>query len=48
MWSSRPAAYPEGSTTRIEASGHYDGSDAWWVWLEGLHDVTTLEIASTR
>ena len=42
------AAYPDGSTTRIEASGHYDGSDAWWVWIEGLRDVAAFEIAWTR
>ena len=26
---------PEGSTGRVEQSGHANGGDAWWVWVEG-------------
>ncbi|RKX44909.1 MAG: hypothetical protein DRP64_05600, partial [Verrucomicrobia bacterium] len=34
----------EGATKRIDQSGHYEGSDACWIWVEGMQNITQLEL----
>lgn len=36
--------FPVGSTQRIERSGHADGQDAWWIWIEGMTEVDEVFI----
>lgn len=38
------AAFPNGSTQRIETSGHFHGKAARWIWVEDLRDVSNVEI----
>lgn len=37
-------ALPAGVKTRRVTSGSYHEADAWWVWVEGLTDVTELTL----
>jgi hypothetical protein len=35
---------PNGSTVRLDKSGTWNGKNAWWLWLENLHDVTGIKL----
>ncbi len=37
--------FPSGSKSRVEASGRFHQGPAWWVWIEGLSYISTLEIS---
>jgi len=32
------------STVRLDKSGIWNGKDAWWIWVENLHDITNLKL----
>lgn len=35
---------PTGSTVRLDRSGTWNSKDAWWIWVEGLRNVTELKL----
>ena len=35
---------PKGAKKRIDKSGHYKKKDAYWIWVEGMKDIKTLNI----
>jgi hypothetical protein len=39
------SSFPVGSAQRIEASGHFEGQSAWWMWVEGLRNVKEIKIS---
>jgi len=36
--------HPQGSTVRVEKSGHAGGVEAWWIWVEGLKNVSSCHL----
>jgi len=34
----------QSGTVRLESSGKYGNRDAWWIWIEGLVNLSSLEI----
>jgi hypothetical protein len=39
---------PVNSTVRLSASGNANGRVAWWVWVEGMRDVSEVELDLTK
>jgi hypothetical protein len=37
--------FPVAATTRVEQSGHIEGKEAYWLWVEGMRDITAVRIA---
>jgi len=35
---------PSSGTIRIEESGTYNSEAAWWVWVEGMENISSLTI----
>jgi len=35
---------PKSAKTRIDKSGHYKKNDAYWIWVEGMRNIKTLEL----
>jgi len=33
---------PQGATIRVEASGNVSGQTAWWIWIEGMQKIDTI------
>lgn len=36
--------YPPDSSVRVDRSGKFRKSDAWWVWIDGMGGVSSVEI----
>ena len=35
---------PDGTQVRVEHSGTWQGEDAWWVWVDGLKNVSAFKL----
>lgn len=42
------ASAPNGGTVRVERMGTYRGGPAYWVWFEGMRDVSSVELLAAR
>lgn len=35
---------PSGASVRVDQSGQWQGKPAWWIWVEGMREVTNVEL----
>ncbi len=38
----------QSGTIRLESSGKYRNQDAWWIWIEGMVNLSSLEIENKK